>query len=362
MSGNQRRPAFTRVLIGACLWGLAACDQATAPGSTDGLDAPAALADYQALQQMFASQGFAGVQSLAGRTPMSSRAALESMRLLPELGSGRSGRTWALQLFRSAQSPTLAKAIISPRHLGRTFVYNRAVDQYVVDSARTGAPANGVRFVVYEVGPDGKPIPSAEIGRADLIDEGANSGEAIALRLLAVTRGVTTLDYRTRVDVGTSGGRIDVSGFAVEGNNRLDFTVGLEGRTAPGGTSIDADFEFAVTPRNFSIAGTARGIQDGRDGEGKISITARHQENTLALSLDGQGGAVDGRITWNAQPFVTISGPVSAPVLKGTTGQPLTLEEALVVRSVMRMTDDAFDLLEELVEPVGDLVLLGWLL
>lgn len=361
MSGNKRHPALTRILITACLIGTAACEQATSPG-TSTLDAPAALADYQALQQMFASQGFVGVQALAGRTPMSSRASLESMRLLPELGNGRTGRDWAVELFREAGTPTLTKTIISPRHLGRTFVYNRTLDQYVVDSTRSGAPANGVRFIVYEVGPDGKPIPTAEIGRADLIDEGANTGEAIALRLVAVTRGVTTLDYRTRVDVNESGGTIAVSGFAAEGSNRLDFTVGLKGRTSASGTIIDADFDFAVKPRNFSIAGTARDIQDERDGEGRISITARHQENTLTLTVNGQGGTLDGRITWNSQPFVTISGPLSAPIFKGPTGAPVTFEEALVVRNVLRMTDDAFDLLEELVEPVEDLVLLGGLL
>ena len=56
-----------------------------------------------------------------------------------------------------------------------------------------------------------------------------DAGQAIALRLLVVTRGSTTLDYRTRVDIGTSTGSIDVSGFAVDGGDRLDFTVGVDG-------------------------------------------------------------------------------------------------------------------------------------
>jgi hypothetical protein len=33
-----------------------------------------------------------------------------------------------------------------------------------------------------------------------------------------------------------------------------------------------------------------------------------------------------------------------------------------MVQSVMRMSDDVFDLVEELVEPVEDIVLLGWIL
>jgi len=72
--------------------------------------------------------------------------------------------------------------------------------------------------------------------------------------------------------------------------------------------------------------------------------------------------AGSGVITWNGTPYISISGPADKPVLRGPTGQPLTAQEALVARSVMRLSDDVFDLVEELVEPVEELLLLGWLL
>jgi hypothetical protein len=368
------RPPSTRWLRAmtiALVAAAAACEQPSAPATVH-LDTRGTLADYQALQELFASEGFAGVQSLGGRTPMSASSAIAAARALPALASGngaRSGRQYALDLFRTAtrqasalDRSSFAKTIISDRHLGRTLVYSAALDRYVIDSARTGAPSNGVRFIVYETDAGGKPIPTREIGRADLIDEGAGTGEAIALRLLVVTRGSTRLDYRTRVEMGNGTAAVDVSGFAADGAERLDFNVKLRGRTGSGAPTLDADFDFGVQPRNFTVTGQVRGVQDGREGEGSVALTARHQSNALRVSLTGDAGKANGSITWNGTPYITISGPAANPDLRGPTGEPLTAEEVLVVRAVMRLSDDVFDLVEALVEPVEDLVLLGWLL
>lgn len=361
---RSRSAHLVRTLTLCLLATTAACEQATAPST--GLDARTTLADYKALEQLFASDGFAAVQGLGGRTPMSMGAVISAARALPGLTSERSGRQYAADLFRAtaaqAAGTSFTKTVISNVHLGRTLVYNRTQDQYVIDPTRTGAPTNGVRFIAYELDAGGKPLPDKEIGHADLRDEGATTGEAIALRLTVVLRGTTTLEYRTRVDISTNAGSIDVSGFAVENNARLDFTIGLDARTSGNRTLIDADFELGVKPRGFTVTGTVRGVEDGREGEGDITLTARHQENTLRVAVSGNDGTLDGSITWNGARFVTISGPAANPTLVGASGQPLTVEEALVVRSVMRLSDDVFDAIEELVEPVEDLLLLGWIL
>ncbi|MBL8959486.1 MAG: hypothetical protein JNJ98_06525 [Gemmatimonadetes bacterium] len=365
MSAYAPHHRLTRALTLALVAMTAACEQSTAPG-TDGLDPAAALADYQALNQLLGSEGFDAVSGLGGRTPMSTGTLVAAMQDLPSLVQGRAGREYAVNLFRAAhqqaRTSTFAKTVISTRHLGRTMVYSPALDRYVIDSARTGAPSNGVRFVAYEQDAGGKPVVGREIGYADLLDEGANTGPAIALRLKVVTRNVTTLDYRTTVDVSTTGGSIDVTGFATDGPARFDFTIGLDARKVGARTLLDADFQFAVPTRNFTINGTVRDVEEGRDGEGKITVTARHQENTLRSAVTGTAGTLDGTITWNGTTFVTISGPASNPTLRGRTGQPLTGDELLMVRNVMQLNDDVFDLVEELMEPVEDLVLLGTIL
>lgn len=354
----------TQALTFALIAASAACEQSTGPA--DSLDAAATLADYQAMSQLLGSEGFVAINGLGGRTPMSTGALVSSMQRLPGLLTERGGREYAIELFRAATTDaahtTFAKTVISNRHLGRTLVYSTTLDQYVIDSARSGAPSNGVRFVAYEQDASGKPVVGREIGYADLLDEGSNAGNAIALRLKVVTRTVTTLDYRTTVDIATDAGSIDVTGFAVDGAARFEFTIGLDARKVGTATRIDADFQLGVPTRNFTVTGTVRGVEEGRDGVGNISVTAKHQGNTLRSAVSGNNGVLEGSITWNGSTFATISGPASAPVLRGATGQPLTAEEMLVVRNVMRLNDDVFDLIEELVEPVEDLVLLGLIL
>ncbi|MFN0099521.1 MAG: hypothetical protein ACKVS7_12660 [Gemmatimonadaceae bacterium] len=343
----------------------AACESSTAP-QTDVAPSEATVADYDALGRLLGSDGFAAVNGLGGRTPLSTGTVIAAVQQLPGLVRDNSGRDYVLGLFRAAaaESPKQGAAlrIISSVHLGKTLVYDTALDQYVIDPARTGAPSNGVRFIAYEQDSAGTPIATREIGYADLLDEGTTTGNAIALRLKVVLRDVTTLDYRSTVDLRPTEGSIDVTGFATDGVARLNFTIGLDARRVGTRTLLDADFELGVPVRDFTVVGTVRNVEEDEEGNGEITVTARHQQNTLRSAVTGTAGVLNGSISWNGATFVTISGPADQPTLLGRTGQPLTIGEMLVVQRVMRLNDDVFDLVEELVEPVEDLVLLGWFL
>lgn len=356
---------LTQALTFALIAVTAACEPSTAPAS-ESPDPAAALADYDALGQLLGSDGFVAVSGLGGRTPMSTGTAVAAMQGLPALMQDRGGRAYAIELFRAAATeakrPSSESALISDLHRGRTLVYSASLDQYVIDSARAGAPVNGVRFIAYELDAEGRPLTEREIGYADLLDEGTGEANAIALRLKVVTHDLTTLDYRTRVALSTDAGSIDVSGFARDGAARFDFNIGVDARRVGTSTLIDADFQLGVPTRNFRVTGTVRDVEEGREGEGEVTVTAQHQANVLRSAVVGTAGVLDGTITWNGATFVTITGPAADPILRGRTGQPLTLQEVLMVRRVMRLNDDVFDLVEELVEPVEDLVLLGMIL
>ena len=81
--------------------------------------------------------------------------------------------------------------IVPVDYLGRTYV--PGIDGYEYDAARTGAPANGVRFILYEVGPITREPGATEIGYVDLLDE--SSTLAYVIRVLAVTGGVERINY-----------------------------------------------------------------------------------------------------------------------------------------------------------------------
>jgi hypothetical protein len=368
---SRRRLAALAVTL---LIGAAACEPATGPSARGKLDTAAVLADYGALDGVMASETWAGLQALAGRTPLSTSAAVSALRIVPSVASPASGSrahiggvlrelSAATRRSAGAAGTAFARTLISPSHLGRTFVYDATRDDYVVDPARTGAPSNGVRFILYAVDGSGRPNPAREIGSADLLDEGASSGATIVLRLVVTRQGVTRIDYRTSVLPENATGHIDVSGFATDDDGtRLDFDIGVNGTEQGGKSLIDADFDLAVNARNFHIDGRVRGVEDGREGDGAISVTARHGATSFRVTAEGDGETIDGTIFLNDVIFVTVSGDVQNPTLKGASGQPITEQELRVVREVLHSVDDVFALVEELVRPVEQLLLLGWIL
>ena len=82
----------------------------------------------------------------------------------------------------------LASPALRPEALGSTYIYDPALRRYVVAPGRSGAPANGVRFILYAVNPvTHEPISAVEIGYADLLDEGVARPTGIDLRLIVVS-------------------------------------------------------------------------------------------------------------------------------------------------------------------------------
>ncbi len=373
-TGALRRH-LTRPLAGLVLLAaLAACDSTSAPEPVPAFDTAVAMADYQSLDHVFASEGWTAFSAMAGRTPSSMGAgarAVSAMRTLataPSTGGVSGGRTMALALLETLASPegvsdgADAIVLVSETYRGATFVYDPVSDEYVVDETRAGAPANGVRFVMYAVDGQDRPIATEEIGYADLLDEGTTDGEAAVLRLVAVERGTTMLDYRSEVEGSEGAGRITVSGFVVDDQHRLDFTVGAIGTTVGARTTVDLDFDLRIAARAFSIVGEVRGVEDGLQGEGTVALTVRHGAQSLQVDLDGDGQTIDGTIALNGRTYVTVSGDPNAPTLLGAQGDPITGAELLVVLRVVDTVDDVFDLVEDLLQPVDNLFVLGWLL
>lgn len=367
LSTSRRYAGALKMLPFAAFFALAACDTTTEPEPVT-LDTGKALADYKAMESVFSTDGWASFQALGGRSPLSSAAAVGTISALHDLPSANGARAFALNLFGSvANQPhgvqTTAEPVISPVHLGKTLVYNTATDRYEIDPSRTGAPSNGTRFILYKVGANGRPVFAEEIGYADLLDEGANTGAAIVLRMIGVKQGTTLIDYRMRVEPQGSGGTIEVSGFlAGENNARLDFSIDVAGTNTGGQTVIDLDFTINMALRNFQIDGTVHGIENSPGGEGTVHLTVQHGDKTLQVDMEGESGELNGAIRLNGNDFVTVTGPHTNPVFRNASGLPLNGPEVLLVLAIVDVTDDVFDMVENLLQPVDNLLVLGWIL
>ena len=346
---------------------VAACQSSTAPDPGSTFDDEGALSAYQEMDSILASQALAGFEALAGRTPWGAAAApVGAIRGLATAGRGGDGRAYLLSLVRelqqSARGPA-ATRIISDLHRGTTFVYDPDLDRYVADAEREGASPTGVRFVLYEVDVLGRPIADQEIGWADLVDEGDESAEDVSLSLTVVAHETTVLEYRITLDLRAAGGTLGVHGaLQDEVGRRLDFDIDITAANTADRTLLDIAFELRVDTRDFSVVGTLSGIEDGLEEEGSVELIARHQDDSIRLEVTGSGGQLDGSVFVNGGLFATVRGDASSPTIVSATGDPLTLREWLVLRHIVDGAEDVFDLIEDLVDPVDELVLLAIIL
>ncbi len=344
----------------------AACESTTGPDLETEFDTQAALADYQAMDAAFGSDGFAGFQVLDNRTPFGG-AAINVVAAMDAPTAADGGRAYALNLahrIRAAnatQSPAAAP-IISQTYRGVTFVYDPVSDDYAPDLTRTGAPATGVRFILYELDAAGMPIVEQENGHADLVDEGDGSVEDVVLHLIVVQNESTVLDYRTTLDENANRGALTVHGFLQGDGVRLDFHIEAVGTETEAQTTLVVAFELRVDARDFSITGNVSGIEEGTEGEGDIDLTVRHRTHSIRVDVTGSGGMIEGTFFLNGDIFATVSGPADNPTFLGQGGEPLTVGEGLVLHRIVDALEDVFDFLEDLLDPIDDLVIIAIIL
>jgi hypothetical protein len=381
-STDEREDRTMRIFRATRLAGLvaltalaASCEPATEPEVGSDFDADAALADYEAVEEVLTATGWESFQALAGRTPFGGTPATAdavsggalAVAALGTPSGGDDGRAFALLLARRLHAATAADGplmapIISDTHRGATFVYDPESDDYVVDPEREGAPGTGVRFVIYDVDDAGLPIVEQEIGYADLVDEGDSSSEEVALHLTVVANEVTVLDYLTTLDGPANRGVLTVHGFLQGERDRLDFDIEAVAATAEERTTLDIAFDLRIDARDFSVTGSVHGVEEATEGEGDVDVTVRHRSHSLRVDAHGEDGQLEASVFLNGDLFATVSGDAESPTILGASGEPLTFAQSLVLWHVIDTVEDVFDLLEDLVDPVDELVILGIIL
>jgi hypothetical protein len=367
MGITRRTHNLTLVALGLL---VAACEPTTAPKLGVEFDSDATLEAYESMDSLLAAPALAGFEALSGRTPFSlAPAGVTVIGALHAAGRADAGRAFALGLTsrmnetRSSLSGPAAAPIISDLRRGVTFVYDPETDEYTQDPDRPGAPATGVRFVLYEVDLAGRPIVAEEIGYADLVDEGDGSAEDVVLHLTVVAHDTTVLEYNITLDIGLVGGALGVHGaLRDQAGRRLDFDIDATSARLGDQTTLDVAFDLRVDARDFSITGTVSGVEEGVEGEGTVELVVQHRNDSIRLSVTGAGGQIDGSIFVNGSLFATVTGDAADPVIASATGEPLTFREFLVLRHIIDSVEDVFDFLEDLLDPVDELVILAIIL
>jgi hypothetical protein len=253
-----------------------------------------------------------------------------------------------------------ASPALRPGSLGTTYVYDPALQRYVAAAGRTGAPPNGVRFILYAVNPiTHEPIVSLEVGHADLIDEGAARPTGLGLRLIVVSEGTTYLDYRVAIDGSANAGTLAVSGFLTDGETRLDFEIGATGTVGPTGATMNVAFEFDVPARAFNVAGTVQGTNAPAGHLGRINLVVRSGLTKIDVAITGDDHTVNATILVNNEIFATITGDHHNPMVRGAGGRELTADEIEALYGILRLVGGVFELFGNLLTPVAAILALS---
>jgi|GEM_PF-2883744 len=122
-------------------------------------------------------------------------------------------------------APVAGAPLIPDSLLGKTFTFSCASQRYAV-SGDSGAPAIGVRIVLYQRAPDGSiACPATTVGQLDLFD--ASTTGTTAVRGLATGPGGGTplVAYTISHAATDSQGVASATGFVSDGQQRVDFQV-----------------------------------------------------------------------------------------------------------------------------------------
>ena len=348
------------------VFALAACDDTTGPNAA--FDASVAADDYQAMSEVVnspdwdafrsAAAGFSYGQSQSQDVPAALAQTIEG---LEGLRTARGEDMARAVIAGWGDLPTSAQAVISETHRGVTFEYSTETEDYFAGE-RTGAPLNGVRFILYELDEFENPIVESEIGWVDLLDEG-DEVEGVVLRLSATANSVNFLDYRVALEnpeVGT--GSLAIDGFLRNAEDQLDFDIDVVASQSQQEGEVDITFNASIDSRNFGIALALDAVNDDTGETGALSLTVTHGAHSIAVDGTVVEGVLDATIALNGEDWVTMTGDPENPTFNSVSGEGLTAEELVMLGEVGNVAERVFEFFGELMEPAMHIILLGLIL
>jgi hypothetical protein len=313
-------------------------------------------ADVEAIEASFESEATIGfsaasvaIGDVLGQTAASAAVRAVPSKALLYWAKKRSGvdsvaRVYAGDLMRRVNT---SAAAIPEQYLGVTFTRDPETLEYG-PSEVTGAPEDGVRFMVYAVNPiSGVPItPLVEVGYADVhVTETTSS---IAARVELVSSDITYLDYSVNVAATSSEATITVAGFVSNGDDRVDFDLDHHlssnalvldyNLTVPTRNGFRIDYEASINLSTFATTSTL----EARGPHGTVTVTGT--ETTT-------GGSYEVEV--NGELFATITTtPGEEPVITGADGQALTAEEQQALLAIYVVFYGGLDFFGGLLDPL----------
>ena len=335
--------------------GLAACDDSTNPG--DSFDPSASAADLEAVGSAFNTDVYESLSKMGG--------GFGAVAVAPALAASvvdagwislSSPEKWELyggELANVLLSRSAAVLLIPDTFRGRTYEHN--IEGYFHNPDRTGAPTNGIRFILYEVNPITGVPGATEIGWVDVMDESTDL--AAVVRLSVWSGDVEYINYTVGASGVINSISFEIEGWVTDGTTQVNFTLNHSIDATFATARAEIDYQIDVPSRDFSVAANMVIEFDAETEAGTITIEVLFSQanNNVVVqgSIDSQNDGGTLEVLVNGNLFATITFAGESITVVGPDGNALSQEHAQALRQITDALGDIFDdTFEDLFSPV----------
>lgn len=300
---------------------VAACSDSSSGPAT--VSNPAAtIRDLLALDSALQSDPVNALSLLVGNFPATASPAAALTRAVAALGATLPPRP-ALTAPRRNLQP-LAGLVAAPMApvipdtlLGLTFEWNPDSLKYRPTS-RSGAPQNGVRFILYrEDGVTGYPDPAQEVGSLDIIDLAPASGAQLRFVVRGSAGSPTFLDYTLAFLPAAQAFTVQANGYISNGRpaaleRRFTFDASLTSAALANGLSETVDFVYDVNVPDVAVELHLASVGDTVKDTTITAVDYRFSRLNENLRLAGADTSANGGASSAATFAVTVNGDAYA--------------------------------------------------
>jgi len=341
---------YARQLVAAGVaLAVAACSGGDSNGPAE-FNAQGTTADMSAAQSAFQAQQVSSFAVLSPgiSTVLNGSAVVKSSALAVRgTNAARAARELATIVPKSGAAQAAVMAI-PQQYLGTTFVWDAGTSAYVASNL-TGAPSDGVRFLLYAVDPVLlQPVePLVETGYVDITDHGTMS--TVDVNVKVVEGAVVYLNYNVTAHATNSGGVVGISGFASDGTTLANFDLDITLTETATSETLAYTYQVNVPSRHLTLTWT-------------LSMTSVNQGDftaTLDFVANGPNGNV--RLTGsygvslqtltirvNGADFATVDLTGSEPVITGADGEPLSSDDEASMQAIVEFYENSGGMLDGL--------------
>lgn len=335
--------------------GLAACSDSTGPN--DDFDPSQSAEDFAAVDDAFNTDVYNSLSAMGEGFGSVTAAPAMAVELV-EAGhlSVTSPDTWQErgEAIADLLASSAAQVILIPESFrGRTYEHN--ADGWYHSPARTGAPENGIRFILYAIDPVTHQATDLEIGYADVMDESTNT-EAI-VRLQVFSGEDEYVNYTVTASGLVGSLSVEIDGSVTDGITQVDFTLSHSFEATFATARAEFDYVIEVPTREFSVEAYMLVELDAGTESGSITIEAsfRQASNTVVIAgtIDSEtdGGTLE--VMVNEALFATITITPQSITVTPAEGE-LTAAHIQAFQDITEALDDLFDdAFDDLFNPVS---------